>query len=140
MFNHFSSLGMKVLKLWQCFYENYQNGQANLLKSHFGMGVLLQICCIFSEHLFLRALLDGVVTYEENNLRIITDWLFSKTGFNVGRGGICRHLNAASSTAVTAQPTIFTWQWPIAKYSQTIKNCTQERITYNFHNIRVNIL
>ena len=30
-----------------------------LLKSHFGMGVLLQICCIFPEHLFLRTALDG---------------------------------------------------------------------------------
>ena len=28
-----------------------------LLKSHFGMGVLLKICCIFSEHLSLRATL-----------------------------------------------------------------------------------
>ena len=27
---------------------------ATLLKSHFGMGVLLQICCIYSDHLFLR--------------------------------------------------------------------------------------
>ena len=27
---------------------------ATLLKSHFGMGVLLYISCIFSEHLFLR--------------------------------------------------------------------------------------
>ena len=25
-----------------------------LLKSHFGIGVLLQICCIFLEHLFIR--------------------------------------------------------------------------------------
>ena len=32
---------------------------ATLLKSHFGMGVLLYICCIFSEHLFLRTPLDG---------------------------------------------------------------------------------
>ena len=30
-----------------------------LLKSHFGMGVLLWICCIFSEHLVLRTPLDG---------------------------------------------------------------------------------
>ena len=30
-----------------------------LLKSHFGMGVLLSICCIFSENLFLRTPLDG---------------------------------------------------------------------------------
>ena len=30
-----------------------------LLKLHFGMGVLLQICCEFSQHLFLRTSLDG---------------------------------------------------------------------------------
>ena len=29
-----------------------------LLKPHFGMGVLLYICCIFSEHLFLGTPLD----------------------------------------------------------------------------------
>ena len=28
--------------------------KATLLKSRFGTGILLQICCIFSEHLFLR--------------------------------------------------------------------------------------
>ena len=32
---------------------------ATLLKSHFGTGALPQICCIFSEHLFLRTPLDG---------------------------------------------------------------------------------
>ena len=30
-----------------------------------GMGVLLQICCIFSEHLFLRTPLEGCVCIEE---------------------------------------------------------------------------
>ena len=30
-----------------------------LLKSLFGMGVLLQICCVFPEHLFVGATLDG---------------------------------------------------------------------------------
>ena len=30
-----------------------------LCKSHFGMGVLLQICYIFSKHLFLRTPLEG---------------------------------------------------------------------------------
>ena len=29
------------------------------LKSHFGMGVILQICCIFSEHVFLKTPLVG---------------------------------------------------------------------------------
>ena len=33
---------------------------ANLLKSHFGMGVLPQICCMFSNHLFLRTPLEAV--------------------------------------------------------------------------------
>ena len=31
----------------------------NFIKSHFAMGVLLYICCIFSEHLFLRTPLEG---------------------------------------------------------------------------------
>ena len=34
---------------------------AVLLKPHFGMSVLLSICCIFSEHLFLKTPLDGCV-------------------------------------------------------------------------------
>ena len=33
--------------------------KATLLKSRCGMGVLLKICCIFSEHLFLRTPLDS---------------------------------------------------------------------------------
>ena len=32
-----------------------QSCKATLLKSHFDIGVLLQICFIFSEHIFLRA-------------------------------------------------------------------------------------
>ena len=32
---------------------------ATLLKSHFGMGVLLYICCTFSEYLFLETPLSG---------------------------------------------------------------------------------
>ena len=35
----------------------------NLLKSHVDMGVFLQICCIFSEHLFLKRPLDGCFFY-----------------------------------------------------------------------------
>ena len=30
----------------------------NLLKSHFGIGFLLEICCLFSEHLLTRAPMD----------------------------------------------------------------------------------
>ena len=33
--------------------------KATLLKPHFGMGVLLYICCIYSEHIFLRTSLKG---------------------------------------------------------------------------------
>ena len=32
---------------------DFNKVSSNLLKLHFGMGVLLQICCIFSQHLFL---------------------------------------------------------------------------------------
>ena len=39
--------------------ENIHAKEATLLKSHFGMAVLLQICCIFSKNLFLRTPLDG---------------------------------------------------------------------------------
>ena len=41
--------------------------KATLLKSHFSMGVLLQICCIFSEHLFLRTPLDGYFRRVQNH-------------------------------------------------------------------------
>ena len=36
---------------------------ATLLKSHFGMGVLLYICYIFSEHFFIRTPLEGHFCY-----------------------------------------------------------------------------
>ena len=39
---------------------------ATLLKLHFGMGILLQICCIFLEWFFVRTPLEGCFcdTYE----------------------------------------------------------------------------
>ena len=43
----------------QQIYRRTPMPKCDLLKLHFGMGVLLQICCIFSEHLFLRTPLDG---------------------------------------------------------------------------------
>ena len=42
--------------------QQIYRSETTLLKSHFGMGVLLLICCIFSEHLFERLLLD--IKYE----------------------------------------------------------------------------
>ena len=51
-----------------------QSCKVTLLKSHFDMGVLLWICCIFSEHLFLRTPLDGcymcyfMLVYQKWNL------------------------------------------------------------------------
>ena len=36
---------------------------ATLLMSHFDMGVLLQICCIFSEHFFLGTPLESCFWY-----------------------------------------------------------------------------
>ena len=40
-----------------------------LLTLHFGMGVLLQICCIFSEHLILRTTLEGCFCLNQFHLR-----------------------------------------------------------------------
>ena len=42
--------------------------KVTLLKSHFGMGVLLYICCIFSEHLFLKTPVDGCFCSVKKNL------------------------------------------------------------------------
>ena len=53
-----------------------------LLKSHFGMGVLLQICCIFSEHHLLRIPLHGcfwILTFLHNyeTISSLTCWWLS---------------------------------------------------------------
>ena len=66
-------LGKDVLKIWvfsckfykrkpvpKCdFNQVAKQLYATLLISHFGMGFLLYICCIFSEYLFLRTPLKG---------------------------------------------------------------------------------
>ena len=45
-----------------------------LLKSHFGVGVLLQIFCIFSEHLFLRTPLGGCYsTFDLQNVDFLNN-------------------------------------------------------------------
>ena len=43
----------------KCDFSNRNQLQSNLFKPYFKMSVLLQFCCIFSEHLFLRTTLDG---------------------------------------------------------------------------------
>ena len=53
-------LGKRVLKTCSKFTGEHPCRSAKShLKSHFGMGVLLWICCIFLEHLFLGTPLDG---------------------------------------------------------------------------------
>ena len=44
------------------FDKNAGLGKVTLLKSAFDMGVLLDICCIFSEHLFLKHLWEAAST------------------------------------------------------------------------------
>ena len=45
---------------WNYAVNLVENTHAKVwLKSHFAMGVLLWICCIFSEHLFVRTPLEG---------------------------------------------------------------------------------
>ena len=57
----------------------YRSCFATLLKSHFRMVVLLQICCIFSERLFLKTPLGSCFcTYKQNYIQTqITNTLFN---------------------------------------------------------------
>ena len=52
-------LGKDVLKYAVTLQENPQSCFATLLKSHFSIGVLLKISCIFSENLSLRTSMGG---------------------------------------------------------------------------------
>ena len=60
------SLGKGVLKICSkytgeqpCLSGISLKLQSSFIETHFGMGVLLSNCCIFPEHLFLRARLVG---------------------------------------------------------------------------------
>ena len=48
-----------VLKRYSEFTGEYPCQSVISIKLHFGMGVVLQICCIFWGHLFLRIPLEG---------------------------------------------------------------------------------
>ena len=59
-------LGKGVLKVYRKFTGEQPCGSVisrkflcNFLKSNFGMGDLMQICCIFLEYFFLRTLAEG---------------------------------------------------------------------------------
>ena len=54
---------------------------ATLLKSHFGMGVLLQICCIFPEQLFIRTPLHGSSNINEIIRAVLNSLFFFIKGF-----------------------------------------------------------
>ena len=53
--------------IFQPFFLSQSYYKAILLKSHFGMSVVLYICGIFSEHLFLRSLLERCFWTFENS-------------------------------------------------------------------------
>ena len=69
-------LGKGVRKICSKF-TGEQPCQSNLLKTHFGIGVLLWICCIFSEYLLLRTPLERVAS--EFSLQLINSKLFMST-------------------------------------------------------------
>ena len=54
-------LGKGVLQICSKYTGEHQCRSVipTLLKSHFSMGVLLQICSIFSQHLLLRTPMEG---------------------------------------------------------------------------------
>ena len=75
--NNIRHLTCPDVALYRCYYKKVlwkyaanlresTHGEATLLKSHFGMGVFLSICCIFSKHLFLRTHLEGCFCISSN--------------------------------------------------------------------------
>ena len=79
-FGHFE-LGNKLFKVALSYSKNLESLKRcsefteehqcrSVLKSHFDMGILLQICCIFSELLFLRTPTEGC--YLKSLLMVIT--------------------------------------------------------------------
>ena len=76
-------LGKRVLKIWSKFTGEHPCRSANLLKSHFGMGVILKICCIFSEHLFIRHLWRAASESKKNpNGQMKTEMFFKLYSYN----------------------------------------------------------
>ena len=80
-------LGKGVPKICSKFTEEHPCRSVILVKlskSLFGMGVLLYICCVLSEHLFLRTSLEGCSWYQVNKMDIIELLTYVKLSF------ICR--------------------------------------------------
>ena len=73
-------LGKGVLKICSTFTGEHpcRSMISIKLQSNFGMGVLLQICCIFSEHLFLRTPLNGCFRPFFQNHHLMEKYLIIK--------------------------------------------------------------
>ena len=83
-----------VLKIRSKFTGEHSYWSVISMKSHFSMGVLLQICCIFSERLFLRTLSEGCFWKDLNgfchfNLRWCI-WLYRWLTEEILTSGNCK--------------------------------------------------
>ena len=56
---NYSRVNFRHLEVVSIFPKAFYHPVHSALKLNFGIGVLMQICCMFSEHLFLRAPLEG---------------------------------------------------------------------------------
>ena len=68
--NKFNTSKDLKCNIWKTFFGSnllLRNFIEVILMSNFGMFVLLQICCIFSEHLFQRILLESCFCLLETN-------------------------------------------------------------------------
>ena len=74
--------------------------EATLLKSHFGMGALLQICCIFSEYLFLRTPVNYIISKLDSN-KAYGDDMISIRMLELFDKSICKPLNIIFKSCLT---------------------------------------
>ena len=82
--------------------------KATFLKSHFDMGVFLYICCIFSEHLFLRTPLDGCfLKFPTACLTTVTICSFLTHSYKQERVKNTLSLNFRSNTSVSKSAVSF---------------------------------
>ena len=77
---------IKKLQTWIDIYQEIMckfesTCKTTLMKSHFRMGALMYICCIFLEHVFLRTPLDGCFCNEDEQNQ--NSWIFNWFFFNV---------------------------------------------------------
>ena len=93
-----------------------------LLKSHFGMGVLLLICCIFSEYLLIRTPMELVknccrkVFYTKYVLKNSST---ARQTYNYNKRGFCYRCFCTQSTYI--RTTLMSWCGVFANFEHILQ-------------------